>query len=63
MSKDRLESILALIATLLLGVGLIAIGTAKQDQIWFTILMIVMGVVFIFNAGQYSERISQKRNH
>lgn len=63
MSKDRLETVVAGVGTLIFGIILIIIGIAINDKMWFTASMIITGTVFSVYACQYLAKISKKRGH
>lgn len=63
MSKDRLESLVAGIGTLIFGIFLIFIAIIANDKMWFTITMGISGTVFSVYACQYLAKIFNKRGH
>ena len=46
MTRDRFETLVAEVGTLLLGIFLIILGIVVHDKLWFTVLMIFIGTVF-----------------
>ena len=59
MTRDKFETIVAGVGTLIFGIFLIILGIVVHDKLWFTVLMTITGTIFSVYALQY---LTKKRH-